>query len=99
MRPLDLMEDVGVNIFKQKLDHMHLKAPQSDVKAMICCRGVINPATHLEHVYLLFCHRSKLGHQQTGSSPGENNNVAPGFYVTLPFLSSIYFLTMPSVFL
>lgn len=99
MRPLDLLEDVGVNIFKQKLDRMHLKVPQSDVKAMICCRAVTDLATHLEHVYLLFCHCSKAERQQPGSSPGENNSVASGFHVTLPFLPSIYFLTMPSVFL
>lgn len=98
--PLDPSEDASVNIFEQKLDHVHLRALWGNVKAMICCRGVIKLATHLEHVYLLFYHRSKLEHQQPRC---ENNKVDPGFYVGVPFPSSfpssVYFLTISSVFL
>lgn len=41
--------------------------------------------------------RSKMEHQWQWCSTSENRKVNPGFYVGVPFLSSIYFLTHASV--
>lgn len=51
--PPDPSEDVGVNIFTQKLDPAHLRALRGRVEAVICCRTSRLP-THLERVYFVF---------------------------------------------
>ena len=78
---------------------MHLTALWGDVKAMICCRGVINHATHLEHH--IYCPITVVKQSIRGwlrCSPTQNNKVDPDFYWGAPLPSIRYFLTLPSIF-